>query len=67
MKLSILFESGAKMEIPIKKGYENRLNVTTMKDGRRGGSITDITYGDGESAVLYVDYSKVICVCLVKE
>ena len=42
--------------------FENELNqfIQSVK-------VIDIKYEDGDSAIMYVDYSKVVCVCLVKD
>lgn len=63
MSLEILFESGAKMTMPIRRGFERALSVSKTRDGK----VIDIKYEDGDSAIMYVDYSKVVCVCLVKD
>ena len=66
MNLVIMFRNGSKIEIPVDRGYLSRLSVTTNK-GTTINKVTGISYGDGKSEVLYVDYSEVVGVFLIKQ
>lgn len=66
MNLVIIFKNGSKIEIPVDHGYLNSLSVSTNK-APNINKVTGISYGDGKSAVLYVDYSEVVGVFLIKQ
>jgi len=66
MNLVIMYRNGSKIEIPVERGHLKSLSITTNK-GTTINKVTGISYGDGESAVLYVDYSEVVGVFLIKQ
>lgn len=61
MKLVIIFDSGAKMEIPMDQ-IANNVSVEVLKSSNK---LMDLSYKEGLYGLLYVDRSKVVCVSVV--